>query len=175
MKKLIVVLVLALSSCLVLISCNNESKQSATTTQDVSVQKESTTPCCEVACRRGTCKSYTYPCNCTCVAGQPICGGIATGGGDDQSKAVSTNYNVVIEATQSMMKLYDEDIEYIAKTLGNAQAADALRGIKQLFLDNNFTISSKDAVKSYFNYIQVYSDFIATQSEDVIDRLSSLE
>lgn len=174
MKKLIVFVVLVSSVCLGMVSCNIDSKKTETTAQESLQQKDSTVPCCEVSCRRGSCRSYSYPCNCTCVAGQPICGGVKEEGGE-QSKDVAANYKVVIEATQDMLKLYDDDIEYIAKTLGNAPAADALRGIKQLFLDNNFTISSEKAVKNYWDYLKIYSDFIDTQSEEVIDRLSSLE
>lgn len=174
MKNLIVVFVIVVSSCLVLVSCNHEAKNAESSPQEVVEQKDSTVPCCEVVCRRGSCKSYVTPCNCTCLAGQPVCGGIREEGGE-QSKVATPNYNVVIEATPEMMKLYDQDIEYVLKTLGNASAADALRGIKQLFLDNNFVISSEKAVKSYFEYMEVYSDFIDTQSEEVIDRLSDLE
>ncbi len=93
--------------------------------------------------------------------------------GGDVTKA-GEKPQVIIEATPEMMKLYDEDIEYV-ETLGGKAAAEAMRNIKQLFIDNNYVISSEKDVTEYYKNVNVYSEFISTQPEEVVDRLSNLE
>lgn len=173
MKRFLTIAMLTISISLGLISCDSEAQHSETTHQSAADSKDKTIPCCQVTCRRGTCICYKYPSSCSCIAGQPVCGHVDPGG--DASKAGAENLNVIIEATPAMMELYDEDITFISTTLGIRDAADALQNIKQLFIDNNYSIASEDAIREYHKNLNVYIEFIGTQTEDVVDRLSRHE
>ena len=71
-----------------------------------------------------------------------------------------------------MMPLYDEDADFIEQTLHHAEAALALRNIKQLFLDNQYVLSTPKTIQAYLENVAVFVSFIQTQPQRVIDRLS---
>ncbi|MCR4964091.1 MAG: hypothetical protein K6A41_00380 [Bacteroidales bacterium] len=175
MKKLLFVLFVMSGVAFGLISCKesgNNVLDDQTTTTELSGTKDDTPPCCRVMCRMGSCETYQSPCHCTCVAGLPVCGGLGNGGDPAQKGEVP---KIVVKATQAMMPLYDEDADYIEQTLHHAGAAQALRNIKQLFIDNQYVLSTPATIQAYLENAAVYESFIQTQPQEVIDRLSSLE
>ena len=74
-----------------------------------------------------------------------------------------------------MMPLYDEDSQYIEQILHHVAAAQALRNIKQLLIDNQYVLSSESAIQTYLENAAVYAEFSNAQPDSVIDRLSELE
>jgi len=123
---------------------------------------EGSSPCCEVTCRRGSCKAYTSPCNCTCIGGQPSCGGLTSG-----------NANI-ITAENFQMAYYDNLAEYITNNLNNTEVADAVLAIKQLFQNNEFILNTQELVDSYYTYLAIYVDFYNNQTPEVQNTLESL-
>ena len=172
MKKLFILLFVMSGVTFGLVSCKEETQTQSVGLNEVLDSKDNKTPCCEVQCRRGSCRTYESPCNCTCVAGQPVCGALGNGGSPGQKGGTP---KIVVEATPEMMALYDADIQYIEQTLHNTEAAQALRNIKQLLVDNQYVLSTSNAISAYVDNVGVYEQFINTQPDEVIDRLSDWE
>lgn len=123
-----------------------------------------TTPCCEASCRRGACKAYTSPCNCTCIGGQPSCGGLTTGGGTGN----------IITSDPAQMASYDNLASYIQNELNDAMVAEAVIAIKQLFENNDFKLESQELVDLYYEYLTIYVDFYNNQSQEIQSILEDL-
>jgi len=87
----------------------------------------------------------------------------------------SNQSTVIIECSPEQLLEYDDAVNYISNDLHNETAAQALRNIKQLFINNNFCISSPLEVEKYNHYLRVYANFIASQPDSVVDRLSAME
>ena len=102
------------------------------------------TICCETECSRGTCRSYTSPCNCECdFSGFPHC----TGGGGPR---VDGQTQVSISSTQ--LDKFNNLIDYL-NNLSNPYGddiADKLEAMRNLFnAANNYVISSASEVNTY--------------------------
>lgn len=173
MKKIILTSILGLA--LVMVCCNQEQKENELIQSQTTEIKDGgdSNPCCEVSCRRGSCKSYETPCNCTCIAGQPMCGGIGgVGGNDPKSMAVP---HIIVEASAEQIALYGTDANYIRNSLHNEEAAKALEGIQKLLVNNGGVLSSEESIRGYLEHMAVYAAFVETQPNEVVDILSSLE
>ena len=153
-------------------SCHSDGEENTTPSQEEYNTKDIDPPCCEVVCRRGACFAYESPCQCICVAGQPVCGGANHGGDNQKGNQIP---KIVVKATPAMMPLYDEDSQYIEQILHHVAAAQALRNIKQLLIDNQYVLSSESAIQTYLENAAVYAEFSNAQPDSVIDRLSELE
>lgn len=128
--------------------------------------KENKTPCCEVTCRRSSCKTYAKPCSCTCIGGQAYCGGLSTGGGSDEKAVVSSS--------PEQMAFYDTLASYIARQMGNIKVADAVVKMKKLFEKNGYVLENQETVSEYQYYMKVFSDFykrLSHRKQAIIDEL----
>ena len=172
MKKLFETLLLCVITMTLFLSCHPDGKENTTPAQEEYNTKDNDHPCCEVVCRRGACRTYESPCQCLCEAGQPICHGLNQGGDDPKGSHIP---KIIVKATPGMMSLYDEDIQYIEQTLHHTAAAQALRNIKQLLIDNQYVLSSESAIQAYLENAAVYVEFANIQPDSVIDRLSELD
>lgn len=136
------------------------------------VKEGDDTPCCEVTCRRGSCKRYASPCCCTCYMGQPVCSEFGDTG-NPNPKGNNTS-QVIIEASPATMAIYDQDIQYVRDVLHGQEAATALSNIKQLFLDNNYAITSPEDVQTYLDNVHIFYEFMKTQSDHAQNMVSDM-
>ncbi len=69
--------ILLINSCVK--TSNQESPASSSpivVKKDNNIKTDATTVCCEITCRKGSCKAYRSPCTCNCTLfGNPSCGG----------------------------------------------------------------------------------------------------
>lgn len=150
-------------------SCSSENTSNSTELFD---SKDNVTPCCQVQCRLSSCKKMGSPCQCTCVGGMALCFDPSI---SDNPASKSSMPTVIIESSPDKMPLFDESIRYIANNLHNAKAAQALRNLKQLFMVNNYKIDTPIEIEKYYYNLKVYTDFIETQPEEVVDLLSAIK
>lgn len=128
--------------------------------------KEDKTPCCEVTCRRSSCKTYAKPCSCTCFGGQAYCGGLSTGGGSDDKFVVTSSPVQIVR--------YDTLASYIARQMSNIKVANAVVKMKKLFEKNGYVLDKQETVSEYLYYMKVFSDFyskLSYEQQAIIDEL----
>lgn len=80
-----------------------------------------------------------------------------------------------VSIDKNMISIYDKDIEYLKTLPQSEKAVEALENIKKLLVKNKLRISACEDIFSYNKNLEIYADFINTQTEEVVDRLSSLE
>lgn len=125
-------------------------------------------PSCEVTTSKGTLYSF-YRNNfvCSSIGGLPYCQ-ISPKNGDSLKYDMEKS---TIEITSDMIPLYDKHIHFIAEDLHNDKAAQALANIKQLFVDNDYKISTPDLIKKYYDNFIIYTEFYKKQSLRIRDKL----
>lgn len=162
-------LIFSITLCiLAFAACNNKGIRD--TKQENTTELSDSIPNCEVSSFKASLQSF-YQSNsiCSCFGGLPYCAIVS------KSKD-STRYNIdksIITSSSDRMPLYDAHIKLITEDLHNESAAQALSNIKQLFMNNNYTLSSPSLVQEYYRNFIVYLDFYKTQSTQIQDKLDS--
>ncbi len=170
-RKKTLLLCLFIGMILCFSSCDSATKKNYSQNNAPSTKEGDNTPCCEVTCRRGSCKRFASPCCCTCYMGLPVC----SENGDIGIPTPKNNTSdVVIEASPSLMTIYDQDIKYVRDELHGHEAAEALASIKQLFIDNNYAISNPGDIQQYLENVFIFKEFMKTQSRHAQNRVSDM-
>jgi hypothetical protein len=122
--------------------------------------------CCTVRCRKGSCSATKSPCSCTCLRGQPMCGTAAP-------STVSNFDRVIYLENEEQLASYDNLANYLTQ-LSAHNVANSIKKTKQLFIENNWVLSTPATLTAYDNYMKVFFEFYKRQSEDIQNKIEEL-
>ena len=138
--------------------------------KDNNIKTDATTVCCEITCRKVSCKAYRAPCACNCTLfGNPNCGGGVAKVFEDGDLEISFN-------TQQLNSI-QATINYLENS-SNSKANEAKNlflNIKSLVVNTNGLIVSGQDITNYEEYILKLEDlalnYFSSQEIEVISNL----
>ena len=139
------------------------------------VVNPNTSPCCQVTCDKGNCKSFSPPCNCTCTfLGKPDCSG---GGVSDIISMPEDIFDgrVHVSLNADFVEKVREDQEYLRSLNKNYadELANAMEAYVSLVETYGLELTTKEGLVAYYSIIEIENQYESLFTEEELLNLLS--
>ncbi len=156
MKKLLKNALWLCAAVLLFCSCENDE-----TTSKTDQGSTISSLCCDVTCKRGSCRGYGSPCECTCtLLGKPKCSSSAQSVQAMSDNMFSEDITHVI-LSEDLIEETTKD-QAILRSLNKTYAdelADAIEGYKDLVNKYGYELKTKEALIEYYTLTDIEDEY----------------